>query len=146
MEALRIFRMIASEFKDMPDEDVADAETGEVQVYGVKSYMELYANQISKKRFGNLYEKALAYLTAHKLKMSGQGDDSFSGKIADSLRLGSYSEGETSISYNGSQANLGADGEYALTVYGLEFLAIRHAVIIPILCAGEGLPYGCPYS
>lgn len=136
MEALEIFRIVAKEFNDIPDEDVVDG-SGKVTQYGVKSFISLYADQISEKRFGSLYQKALAYLTAHKLKMNGYGDTG-TGTIADSLRVGSYSEGETSISYTtGQQTNLQVDAEYALTVYGLEFLTLKRNVIIPIVSAGE---------
>lgn len=143
MDALEIFRLVAKEFSDMPDDDVVDPETGKTTAYGVKSFIELYSDQISEKRFGSSYQKALAYLTAHKLKMNGYGDTS-SGNIADSLRVGSYSEGETSISYTtGQQTNLQVDAEYALTVYGLEFLTLRRNAVIPIISAGEGRGYGC---
>ncbi len=137
MDALEIFRIVATEFADIPDDDVVDAETGKVTQYGVNTYISLYADQISERRFGSSYQKALAYLTAHKLKMNGYGDTG-TGTIADSLRVGSYSEGETSISYTtGQQTNLQADAEYALTVYGLEFLTLRRNAIIPIVSAGE---------
>lgn len=137
MDALEIFRIVAKEFDDIPDEDVVDDDTGKVTKYGVKTFLELYADQISERRFGSSYQKALAYLTAHKLKMNGYGDTG-TGTIADSLRVGSYSEGETSISYTtGQQTNLQVDAEYALTVYGLEFLTLRRNAIIPIVSAGE---------
>lgn len=144
MEALDIFRMIAKEFDDIPDEDIVDEETGKVKTYGVKTYLELYSDQISEKRFGSTYQKALAYLTAHKLKMNGLGNNnSGTGTIADSLRVSSYSEGETSISFASSQqTNLQVDAEYALTVYGLEFLTLRRNAVIPIISAGEGLCLG----
>jgi hypothetical protein len=136
MQAIDIFRIVAPEFKDIPDENVVD-DQGNVTQYGVKEYMDLYKDQISEKRFGSTYQKALAYLTAHKLKMLGHGDTS-NGSIADSLRVGSYSEGETSISYTTNQGtNLQVDAEYALTVYGLEFLTLRRNAIIPIISAGE---------
>lgn len=139
MEALDIFRIIATEFADMPDENVTDEETGKIKQYGVNAFLKLYSDQISERRFGKSYLKALAYLTAHKLKMSGYGDNSSNGKIADSLRVNSYSEGETSISFStNQQTNLQTDAEYALTVYGLEFLTLRRNAIIPILSAGEG--------
>lgn len=137
MDALDIFRIVAKEFSDIPDEDVVDEETGKVTQYGVRTFIDLYADQISERRFGSSYQKALAYLTAHKLKMNGYGDTG-TGTIADSLRVGSYSEGETSISYTtGQQTNLQVDAEYALTVYGLEFLTLRRNAIIPIVSAGE---------
>ena len=146
MEALKIFRMVAAEFANIPDDDVTDPETGEVKEYGINSYLELYKDQISEKRFGSTYQKALAYLTAHKLKMSGLGNNEGTGNIAiaDSLRVGSYSEGETSISFTThQQTNLHVDAEYALTVYSLEFLTLRRNAIIPIISAGEGRGYGC---
>ena len=139
MTALQIFRIVAQEFSSIPDDDTTDEETGTTTI-GVNTYLELYADQISKKRFGAMYEKALAYLTAHKLKMQGYGSDESGGigTIADALRVSSYSEGETSISFGTSQsANLEVDGEYALTIYGIEFLAIKRSVIIPIINAGE---------
>ena len=136
MKALEIFRMVAKEFSNIPDEDEVDG-SGAVVQYGINSFIDLYADQISKKRFGSSYEKALAYLTAHKLKMNGYGDVG-TGTIADSLRVGSYSEGETSISYTtGQQTNLQVDAEYALTVYGLEFLTLRRNAVVPIVSAGE---------
>ncbi len=143
MDALEIFRLVATEFSDMPDEDEIDPETGKIVRYGVNSFLKLYSDQISEKRFGSSYQKALAYLTAHKLKMNGYGDNQ-NGKISDSLRVGSYSEGETSISYTtNQQTNLQVDAEYALTVYGLEFLTLRRNAIIPIVSAGEGGLNGC---
>lgn len=137
--ALKIFRMVATEFAAIPDED-ATADDGTV-TYGVTSYMDIFKDQISKKRFGAAYDKALAYLTAHKLKMMGYGDNSGVGgvTIADSLRANSVSEGETSVSFSASSAigSGSADAEYQLTVYGLEFLTIRKNAIIPIVSAGE---------
>lgn len=141
MDALEIFRLVATEFDDIPDNDVVDEETGKVTQYGINSFLKLYSDQISEKRFGNTYQKALAYLTAHKLKMSGYGNNE-NGKIGDSLRVGSYSEGETSISFTtNQQTNLQVDAEYALTVYGLEFLTLRRNAVIPIISAGEGHCY-----
>jgi len=137
LTALATFRLVATEFKDIPDDDVLD-EQGNVTQYGVNSYLELYADIISKKKFGSLYNKALAFLTAHKMKMNGLGENTGIGSIGDALRVNSYSEGETSISFSTSQAtNLQVDAEYALTPYGLEFLSLKRLVIIPIVSAGE---------
>ena len=142
MDTLAIFRLIATEFKDIPDEDVLNGESSQIVQYGVKSFIKLYSDQISEKRFGSMYQKALAYLTAHKMKMAGYGKQE-NGVIGDSLRVNSYSEGETSISYStNQQTNLQVDAEYALTTYGLEFLALKRNAIIPILSAGEAGIYG----
>lgn len=143
MDALAIFRLVATEFADMPDDDVIDSATDKVTRYGVRSFLQLYSDQISEKRFGKSYQKALAYLTAHKLKMSGYGSTE-NGIMSDALRVSSYSEGETSITYStNQQSNLQVDAEYALTVYGLEFLTLRRNAVIPIISAGErGIRFG----
>ena len=141
MDALHIFRIIAPEFSFMPDNDVEDPNTHEVSSYGVNTYLKLYSDQISRKRFGDSYDKALAYLTAHKLKMNGFGREAGGVAISDSLRVSSYSEGNTSVSFATNQTvNLQTDAEYALTVYGLEFLTLRRNAIVPIISAGEGAP------
>lgn len=124
MTALEVFRFVAKEFDNIGDSDI-------------EKYMELYAPLISKRRFSETYEQALAYLTAHNLKMNGYGNTE-NGTIADALRVGSYSEGESSVSYTtNQQTNLTVDAEYALTVYGLKFLTLKRNAIIPIINSGE---------
>ena len=131
-EALKIFRIVASEFNGIPD---GDDESG-----GILTYFSIFSDLISVSRFGKSYPKALAYLTAHKLKMMGLGVDSDNiGSIAASLRLSSASEGETSVSFSTNQGtNMQPDAEYALTIYGLEFLTLKRNAIIGIVSAGEG--------
>ena len=123
-KAVKILRLVATEFEDLNDETIV-------------SWLELTAPLISKKVFGKLYDQALALLTAHRLKMAGYGNSSY-GTVGDTLRIGSYSEGETSISFTVNQGtNLLADAELALTPYGLEYLTLRRLVVIPIRSAGE---------
>lgn len=137
MTALEIFRIVAPEFKSIPDDDEYD-ESGNIETVGVTSYMDLFKDLISKKRYASTYDKALAYLTAHNMKMQGLGDNSSMGTIGDSLRVGSFSEGETSISFTSNQGtNLQVDAEYALTVYGLKFLELKRNALVPIISAGE---------
>ena len=103
----------------------------------VAQWLELTSPLISKRVFGKLYDQALALLTAHRLKMAGYGDNSY-GTVGDTLRIGSYSEGETSIGFTVNQAtNLLVDAELTLTPYGLEYLSLRRLVVIPIRSAGE---------
>lgn len=124
MNTLQIFRLVATEFDNLTDETI-------------ENWLELTAPLISKRRFGKLYNQALALLTAHRLKMSGYGDSTF-GTVGDTLRVGSYSEGETSIGFTVNQGtNLMVDAELALTPYGLEYLSLRRLVVIPIRSAGE---------
>lgn len=123
-QAVKYFRLMATEFSDL-NNDTVDA------------WMELTAPLISQRRFGRLYDQALALLTAHRLKMAGYGDSSY-GTVGDTLRIGSYSEGETSIGFTVNQGtNLMVDAELALTPYGLEYLSIRRLVVISIRSAGE---------
>ncbi len=124
MTVIEIFRLVATEFKDLDDDKVM-------------AWSELTAPLISKKVFGKLYDQALALLTAHRLKMAGYGDSTY-GTVGDTLRIGSYSEGETSVSFTVNQGtNLLVDAELALTPYGLEYLSLRRLVVIPIRSAGE---------
>lgn len=75
-DAVRIFRLVATEF------DVLNDET-------VEAWLNLTAPLISKKVFGKLYDQAIALLTAHRLKMAGYGDNQY-GSVGDALRVGSY--------------------------------------------------------
>ena len=59
---LAVFRKAAPEFSD-----VADAEVCE--------WADLARPYISRKRFGRFYEEALALLAAHRMKLSGLGDN-----------------------------------------------------------------------
>ena len=124
MTTLETFRLIGTEFKEIPDDEIEE-------------WIELVKPLISEKKFGNTYTMALALLVAHKLKMAGYGDTS-TGRVDDALRVSSYSEGEVSISYSASQSgSISVDAEYTLTSYGLQFLGIRRSKVIPIISAGE---------
>ena len=124
ISTLEILRTVAVEFNDVPSDKVL-------------TFIEIVKPLISEKRFGENYQIALAYLAAHKMKMAGLGDSTM-GKIDDMMRVTSYSEGEVSASYAVAQnVNSSKDAEYALTVYGLQFLSIRRLCIIPIRSAGE---------
>ena len=48
MDALAIFRLVATEFADMPDDDIVDADTGKVTKYGVDSFRETLWKVISE--------------------------------------------------------------------------------------------------
>lgn len=123
MTALEIIRTLAKEFDSVDDATV-------------KAFLSLTRPLVSKKRFGKLYPQALALLTAHRLKLAGHGEDTF-GTAGDTLRVASYSEGETSVSFSSGQTGTQADSELGLTAYGLEYLALRRRVVIPIRSGGE---------
>ena len=130
---LDIVRLVAGEFGDIPDDEV-------------QKWIDFCAPMVSRKRFSNLYEQALAFLTAHNMKLSSvgqvQGDDPLAEVaeigVAGLMRVGSYSEGGTSLSFNTnvSQYTM-TDAELSLTPYGMRFLSIRRMRILPIVSAGE---------
>lgn len=121
---IAIIRVAGEEFSDVPDEKL-------------EGWMELVKPMVSKKQFGKLFPNAMAYLICHRLKMAGYGSDEGIGGIASALRLASASEGETSVSFANNGITSDVDAEYALTIYGRQFLTIRRIAIIPIHSSGE---------
>lgn len=131
--ALEIFRLVAAEFESVLDADVLQ-------------WIELTEPLISKRRFGRLYHQALALLVAHRMKMANVGvpvdDDPLTDigavSVGNLMRVASYSEGETSVSFGNSAGQYSdADAEFALTPYGIQYLNLRKRRIIPIISAGE---------
>lgn len=132
MTALEIFRLIAVEFSAVGDETV-------------RKWLELTAPLVSRRQFGKLYEQAVALLAAHRMKVSGAegGQESGGGGmqlgIGETLRISSYSEGSTSVSFNNAASGLSSDSDLSLTSYGVQYLALRRMCVIPIKCSGEGM-------
>ena len=127
MTAMEIIRLTAGEFKNVDDATI-------------EKMIEIVHPMVSRKQFGNLYEQGLAYLVCHKLKMAGFGESPLGelGTIGIGFAVGSVSEGGSSVSFGANQSsNLAADAELGLTVYGVQFLQLRRAVIVPIHCSGE---------
>ena len=112
----KIVKMVGTEFKAMPDEDIS-------------FWIGLQAPVISQKKFGADYNLAVALLVCHAMKMAG----SSLGTIANTGRLASVSEGGVSISFATSTAGTTGDAEYQLTSYGLQFISIRNRHIVPIM-------------
>lgn len=84
MDAFEIIKKTMGEFADVPDDTV-------------QTFISLAEPLISKKRFRKLYPQALAYLAAHKMKMSGLGKTIGIGTVGDTIGLSSVSEGETCV-------------------------------------------------
>ncbi len=127
MEALDIIR------KTMPEFEKVDDDT-------IKTFISLAEPLISKKRFGKLYEQALAYLSAHKMKLRGLGTSIGIGTIGDTFgSFFCFRRRNIGVFFSSTQqSRLGeADGEYALTIYGTEYLNLRKRVAIPIVCGGR---------
>lgn len=128
MYAYTIIRETMEEFKDVPEDRV-------------KMFISLSEPMISRKRFGKLYDQALACLAAHRMKvLGGLGKKSIAGTVGDTYGIASVTEGKTSVTFSASQQgeNLSReDGEYSLTTYGSMYLTLRSRVTIPIICGGE---------
>jgi hypothetical protein len=132
---LSIFRIIAAEFKDVDDDTV-------------NAWLELTEPLVSRRRFGKVYEQALALLTAHRMKTANVGSaDSGSagfdlgniGGVGASFKIASYTSGGESISFNNSalSAKANPDAEYEQTAYGVQYVTLRDLYVVPIISAGE---------
>jgi hypothetical protein len=128
--ALKIFRLFAGEFSGIEDETV-------------ETWLELTSPLVSRRKFKVVYDQALALLTAHRMKLSNSGADETDdpltgiGSIGNLMRIGSFSEGETSISFNSTAQYTDANAELALTEYGLQYLSLLRMVVTSIVSAGE---------
>ena len=125
MTALEIFRLVAKEFETVSDDKV-------------NGWIALTKPLISKRIFGQVYNQAVSLLTAHRMKVSGSyaSSDEVTNQT-NAFGVSSYSEGDTSVSFNVSNISTADDSWYALTSYGLQFLELRRLYIIPIRSAGE---------
>lgn len=132
--SLEIIRIVATEFS------AVDKDT-------IQTWIDLTAPLVSRKRFGKVYEQALALLTAHRMKIAEVGSDKSTsdseldelGGLGIGLKVASYSIGGESISFNNSAltTTLSPDAELTQTVYGIQFITLRNLNIIPIINSGE---------
>ena len=119
---LSTFRLVASEFGDVDDEKV-------------NSMIELQGVRISQKAFGDKYDLAVAYLTAHAFKLDEmlKGGGASSGVLV-SGAITSEKEGGISVGYASPSLSRYNDGSlYAKTAYGLLFLELRNQCIVPVM-------------
>lgn len=127
LNAFDIIRLTAREFNDIDDATL-------------RQYIEIYRPLVSRKQFGRVYELALAYFVAHKLKVSGLGNNPFGvmNPFTVGFGIGSVSEGGSSVSFGMNQSsNSAPDAEFAATVYGLQYLTLRRMRIIAIHITGS---------
>lgn len=118
---LAAFRQIAPEYSDKSDNEV-------------KGLIVAYEDFVSKRTFGQLYEKAVACLVAHFLKI---GDMLTAGESC-ALLGGSVvmeKEGDLQRQYGSNSGGKRSDYEEWLgkTVYGKMFLALRNMCVFPVL-------------
>lgn len=131
---IQMIRVIGNgEFDETPDDEA------------LKFWIDFVQPMVSKKQFGNLYYQAIVLMLCHKLKMAGFGENSLGelGKVGNSFVASSVSDGGSSISFaGGGNGNLQADAEYALTIYGTQFLQLRRMCVISVHVSGEETLYG----
>ena len=116
------FRLVASEFDDVDDENVS-------------SMIELQGVRISQKAFGVKYDLAVAYLTAHAFKLDEmlKGGGASSGGLI-SGAIVSEKEGSISVGYAPPLLSRYNDGSlYSKTAYGLLFLELRSQCIVAVM-------------
>ena len=119
---LSIFRLVASEFSDVDDEKV-------------NSMIGLQGVRISQKAFGDKYDLAVAYLTAHAFKLDEmlKGGGASSGGLTSGTVV-SEKEGSISVGYAPPPLSRYNDGSlYSKTAYGLLFLELRSQCIVPVM-------------
>lgn len=119
---LSTFRLVASEFIDVDDKIV-------------NSMIELQRVRISQKAFGDKYDLAVAYLTAHAFKLDEmlKGGGASSGGLV-SGAITSEKEGGISVGYTSPTLSRYNDGSmYSKTAYGLLFLELRSQCIVPLM-------------
>lgn len=119
METLGLLRIIAPEFKNVED-TIAN------------EWIELTQQLVSQTAFGNRYQQAVAYLTAHRMKMAGLGETGIFGSMSERTGVVSYTEGSTSVSFGNNTGITGSDACLSMTSYGMEYLRLQQT-IIPIM-------------
>lgn len=129
MEVIEMVRKLgAGEFDKVSDEDI-------------QFWDDFVSPLVSEKRFGKLYKQAKALLICHKMALSGTGENSLGelGKVKNGFTAASVSDGGTSINFaNNGAGNLAANAEYAMTIYGTQYMQLARMCIIPIRVSGEG--------
>ena len=125
MTVLEIIRIVGTEFESVSDETLGQ-------------WIELALPLVSKDKFGNLYNQALAYMVCHIMKTFGLGDDDMGsygrlGMSAGAAGISSLSDGGSSISFSfpNQQVN-SAEMVLSSTIYGRQYLALLRLVIVPI--------------
>lgn len=129
-KALGILRTIAPEFKAVSDDEA-------------QQFLVLSAPLVSRKKFGELYDQAVALLAAHRMKLAGYGisvvggSASSGGATPPALRLPVWVRGvqmPRSIRRTSTRAS---DSWYALTPMAWSSWNLRRLRVMPITSGGE---------
>ena len=123
MTVVEMVRMISGDdFADVSDDMIDEWD-------------DFVSPMVSKKQFGKLYDHAKALLICHKMKLTGLGGNSLGalGQIGNSFIASSVSDGGSSISFaNSGAGNKEVNAEFAMTVYGMQYLQLLRTCVVPI--------------
>lgn len=121
-EILAIFRIIAPEFTEV--EDAA-----------VMLQFEFCEDFVSESKFGKFYGKAIAYYSAHMMKLYNIADETGSESgILTAAGLVMEKEGDLQRQYaTGEATKSSVDDMLKKTMYGKLFLQLRAMCIVPVL-------------
>ena len=129
MTQLEIFRKIAPEFSDISDDDVLEM-------------LDFMGETLSKKRFGKMYDRAVALLAAHQFTLQRLIANDEAAGAAASITAGQLvmeKEGDLQRQYGGNASQVAAvsgndaDSLLKKTAYGLQYLTLRSMCIVPAL-------------
>lgn len=116
MTALEIFRKAAPEFNSMTDEEV-------------QGWFDFASPLVSSKRFGQLYNHALAYYAAHLIKLLQLQNDSSAASSVANLVV-SEREGDLQRQY-ASPSEIPEDAVLLSTSYGRQFKDLAKRCRLP---------------
>ncbi len=102
--------VVAPEYKDM--------ENATLDVFATEAECE-----IAESKFGCKYDRAVALITAHLIKMSEISQNGITGQLVKTK------VGQLERQYDVANSGDAKDGSYNMTVYGKEFLRIRKQIL-----------------
>lgn len=116
---LAAFRSVAPEFAAVSDDDVL------TEIVFCQDF-------VSEKAFGNFFSKALAFYTAHEMKLTEIAADegTSSGALAGNVTM--EKEGDLQRQYSASDSSSNADVLFCKTLYGRRFMILRDMCILPV--------------
>lgn len=125
MTALELFRQMAPELADIPDDRV-------------QLELDFQGDAVSRDKYGKYWERAVIYLAAHSLTLSQLIQSGSAGSAAiTGGQIVMEKEGDLQRQYGSGTAGGSAsgDGDSLLrkTAYGLLFLSLRDMLIVPAM-------------
>ena len=127
MTILEIFRIVAPEFAEVPDETVL-------------ANIALCEDMVSKKNFGKFYERAVAFYAAHNMALANLvATDGSGGTSITAGAVTREKEGDLERQYSEGTAR---EDLLDKTVYGRQYLNLLKLCIVPVTMRKRGECYG----